>query len=173
MNTAASFRPRRRTALISATALAAMALGGCQINSPVSTLLPYTPGDGIDMDGGSLAARDILVVSQGDGAPGVVSGSLINEGAEPQTVTVSVNGTSVGDVTVAPHSLTRLDGVTVGDTAGTPTTVPAVETPAGQSVEVRFQVGSDTLAANVPVLLPQGIYADLADQAGGTVEPGN
>lgn len=170
MKTAASSY-RRRLALLGAVAAGATALSGCQINSPTTTLLRYAPADGIEMDGQALAARDILVVSHGDGAPGVVSGTLFNSSDEPLTVAVSVGGQSAGEVTVEPRSPYRLDGVTAEGGEAEPTKVSAVETPAGVGVEVAFDANGDKLSGVVPVLLPQGVYEGFADDAGGTAEP--
>lgn len=172
MITARASRPRRSAALLVAVATGAAALSGCQATNPMSTMIDYAPADGIQLDGPTLDARDLLVVSHGNGAPAVVSGALVNTGTEPLTVTVSVGGQQLdGEVTVDPGASVRLDGVQPDGTEGDPVTVPALETPAGQSVEVRLTTGQETLAGNAPVLLPQGPYAGFADQAGGTVAP--
>ena len=168
MKTVASSR-RRRAPLLTAVAAAGLVLTAC---NPLTTTLSYAPADGVEMDGSTLVARDVLVVSQGGGAPGVLVGTLVNQGDEPQTVSVSVAGQQVGEVTVEPRSAARLDGVSLEDGSdGSRTTVDAVEARAGEHVEVRLQSGSDTLSANAPVLLPHGSYAHFADDAGGTVEP--
>lgn len=170
MKTAATSRPRR-AALVGALAVGTLALSACAVNSPQTTQLRYAPADGIEMDGEALDARDVFVVSQGNGAPGVVSGALYNSGAEPLTVTVTVAGQPAGEVTVEPGTTVRLDGVAADGTPGERTVVDAIETPAGEGVEVLMQGGGETLSGRVPVLLPQGPYADYADDAGGTVEP--
>lgn len=169
MKTVASSR-RRHVALVGAF-VAALGLSACSVTSPQTTMLNYAPADGVEMSGESLEARDILLVSHGNGAPAVLSGTLVNTGTEPLTVAVSVAGQPVGEVTVEPQSTARLDGVGADGSAGERTKVEALETPAGVHVEVRLQASGETLAANAPVLLPQGPYADFADDAGGTVEP--
>jgi hypothetical protein len=170
--TAPSARPRRRVLLLTTVAAGTLVLAGCSTTNPTTTMLPYAPADGIELDGESLAVRDLLVVSQGDGAPGVVSGSLVNGTDEPLTATVSVNGEALTpEITVEPNSATRLDGTAADGTAGDPLTVPALDSPAGQGVEVRVQAGGETLVGRAPVLLPQGHYEQFADDAGGTVEP--
>ncbi|GGK76971.1 hypothetical protein GCM10011509_26980 [Ornithinimicrobium pekingense] len=171
--TARSSRTRRRATTLTAAVVGALALSGCQVTNPTTTMLRYAPADGVELDGDALDVRDLFLVSQGGGAPAVVSGSLVNSGTEPLTVTVSVAGEELSpQVTVEPGSYVRLDGVQPDGTEGERMVVPALDSPAGQSVEVRISAsGEDTLATNAPVLLPRGPYEQFADDAGGTVEP--
>ncbi len=172
MITARSSRLRRPATLLAAAATAAMVLSGCEgTTNPITTMVDYAPADGIQLDGSSLAVRDLLVVSHGNGAPGVVSGTVVNSGTEPVTLTVAVAGQQLeGEVTVDPGAAVRLDGVRSDGSEANPVTVPALDSPAGQGVEVRLSDGQETLAGTVPVLLPQGPYAQFADLAGGPVE---
>lgn len=173
MITARSPRTRRRATILTAAAVGALVLSGCQVTNPTTTMLRYAPADGVEIDGETLDVRDLLVVSKGDGAPAVVLGSLVSSAAEPITVTVSVAGQELSpQVTVEPGSVVRLDGTQADGSQGERMILPALETPAGQSVEVRIAAaGQDTLAVNAPVLLPHGHYEQFADDAGGTVEP--
>lgn len=171
MTTATASRPRRAAALVAA-GLSALALTGCSLNSPATTLLHYAPADGIELDGQGLDVRDLLVVSQGNGSPAVVSGSLINQTDEPMTVTVEANGQALSpEITVDPHGTARLDGISADGSEGERLILPALDTPAGQSISIRISTGGETLSANAPVLLPHGPYEQFADDAGGTVEP--
>jgi hypothetical protein len=155
-----------------AAAVSALTLTGCSLNSPTTTLLRYAPADGVEIDGEDLLVRDLLVVSKGDGSPAVVSGSLVNRGDEPLTVSLTANGEPISqEVTVDPNGRARLDGVAPDGSQGERLVLPALESPAGQSVEIRLSTGSETLSAMAPVLLPQGPYEGFADDAGGTVEP--
>lgn len=171
VTTAPTSRARRRAALLAAAA-AGLVLSGCAVNSPTATTLSYAPADGVQADGTEIGVRDLLVVSHGNGAPAVVSGSILNLTEEPVTVAITAAGTSLSpEVTVEPNSSLRLDGTGADGTPGEPLTMPALDTPAGMSVEVRLSTGSETLSADAPVLLPQGPYEQFADDAGGTVEP--
>lgn len=150
-------------------AIAVLGLTGCSVNSPTTTLLRYAPADGVEIDGAAVEVRDLLVVSHGDGAPGVVLGTVVNQTSEPVTVTVSAAGTDLSpQVEVGPGSSARLDAFGVEDAE--PVTIPSLDSPAGQSVEIRVTTDSETLAANAPVLLPRDQYAEYADLAGGPVE---
>lgn len=172
VTTAPTPRTRRSALLLTAAAVGAVALSGCSTTNPTTTLLRYAPADGVELDGETVDVRDLFVVSNGNGAPGVVSGSVVNSGAEPATLTVTVAGQEVGsEVTVEPNQAIRLDGVGSDGAQGERLVVDAIDTPAGQNVEVRIQTGGETLTADAPVLLPRGPYEQYADDAGGTVEP--
>lgn len=172
MTTAPTSRNRRSAALLATVGLAGLALTGCSLSSPTTTTLRYAPADGVELDGTTIEVRDLLVVSHGNGAPAVVSGSVINQTAEPVTVTVTAAGTALTpDVEVPANGVIRLDGTAPDGTPGEPLSLPTLETPAGQSVELRLSTGTETLSTSAPVLLPQGQYADFADDAGGTVAP--
>lgn len=172
MITARSSRLRRPATLLAAAATAAMVLSGCDgTTNPITTLIDYAPADGIQMDGATFDVRDLLVVSHGNGAPAVVSGTVVNSGTEPISVTVAVAGQQLGgEVQVDPGAAVRLDGVQPDGSEVDPVTVPALQTPAGEGVEVRISDGQETLGGRAPVLLPQGPYAQFADLAGGPVE---
>ncbi len=151
-------------------AFAVVGLSGCSLTSPTTTLQRYAPADGVEIDGESVEVRDLLVISHGDGAPGVVLGTVVNETSEPVTVTVSAAGTDLSpQVEIGPGGSARLDAYDAEDAE--PVTIPALDTPAGQSVEIRVTTDSETLAANAPVLLPRDQYEEYADMAGGPVEP--
>lgn len=172
MTTAPAPRRTRRSAALVAGALSALALSGCSLNSPTTTLLQYAPADGVQVDGEGLAVRDLVVVSHAGGAPAALSGSLVNQTDEPMEVTVSVNGEELSPtVQVAAHGRARLDGTAADGSAGEGLVLPALESPAGQGAEVRFSAAGQSVSAIAPVVLPHGPYEDFADQAGGTVAP--
>ncbi|WP_130011277.1 hypothetical protein [Serinicoccus sediminis] len=172
MTTARTSRTRR-TAALATGALAALALTGCSINSPQATTFVYAPADGVQMNGEAFEVRDMLLVSNGDGAPAVVSGAVVNQTAEPLTVTVTVAGETVSpELEVDANAAARFDGgLPDGSVEGERLIVPSLEGPSGQHVEVRVRAAGETLSSTAPVLLPLGPYAVFADDAGGPVEP--
>lgn len=169
----------RRLGVAALTLAAACALAACQINSPVTTDLPYDPADGVSVDAGAVKVRDLLIVSEGDGASGVVSGLLVNTGAEPVTVQLTAGETPLEPaMEVPPGGAVRLDGRSTtgeqgeqgaqGENQGV--TVPAVDVAAGATLPVQVSTSTGGLgSAVVPVLLPVDQYEEmLGDQAAET-----
>lgn len=159
--------PRSRRLAAAGLALAAaLSLSACQITSPVTTDMNYDPADGVSVDAGDVAVRDLLVVSEGHGAAGVVSGLVVNNSGESTEVTVAVNNggqmTALNPtVTVAPGESVRLDGQGP-DGTGTPVEVPAVEPAPGSTLTLVVQTSlGEADSGLAPILLPNGPYGDL------------
>lgn len=162
--------PRSRRLAVAGFALtAALGLSACQMTSPVTTDMIYDPADGVSVNVGDIAVRDLLIVSEGDGAPGIVSGLVVNNSAEPTDVTlvVSADGRATPlspTVSVPAGGAVRLDGQSSGDSDETtgPVSIPAVAVAPGGNVEILVQTASGQAdSALTPVLLPEGYYSDL------------
>ncbi len=165
-------RPGRRAFAPVAVAVAAgMLLGGCSFTSRNLTLEPYAPSDGLQTDLGDLLVRNILVVSEGGGAPGVISAAVVNRGDADAVLVLEVGG-SVSELEVGP-SETLFLGPT-GDQDGETVLVEAVDTVAGGVVEVRLSdPASDSATLEIPVVLPQGPYAEITPPAGTGADDGS
>lgn len=165
-NAASQHAPRPRRLVAPGLALAAaLTLSACQISSPVTTDMGYDPADGVSVDAGDVAVRDLLVVSEGDGAPGVVSGLVVNNADEPAEVTLSVAVDGqvqalTPTVTVEPGQALRLAG---GAESDTPVSIPSVPSAAGSNLEVMVQTSlGEAERGLAPVMLPTSYYSDLA-----------
>ncbi|WP_114905663.1 hypothetical protein [Ornithinimicrobium murale] len=158
-------RPRRLAAAGFAL-VAALSLSACQISSPVTTDMNYDPADGVSVDAGDIAVRDLLVVSEGGGAAGVVSGLVVNNATEPADVTLTIDsgGQAVAlnpTVTVAPGQALRLDGQSP-EGSGEAVQVPSVEVNPGSTLTIVVQTSLGEAGSGLaPVLLPDGPYGDL------------
>ncbi len=156
---------RWRRLVASGTALvSAVALGGCQILSPVETT-----GDdvhGFHLSAGDLRVLDLLVISQGRGAPGIVTGYAVNEGTEPLTVQVAVEidgqflplGRSVE---LLPDTGVRLDGKDAGLDGGpeiAPLVVPVVPVFPGALITLRVSTSDQASSIRVAVMPPEAPY---------------
>lgn len=150
-----------------------MTLSACQLASPMTTDEPYDPADGVSVDLGEVQVRDLLVVSEGNGSSGAVSGLVVNRGSEPVTVqlTTQADGPLEPPVEVGPSQTARLDGK--GGDGGAAVQLPAVEGAPGGTLAIQVGVqGGDATQVTVPVLEPTGPYAEhVGDDAATTTSP--
>lgn len=160
----------RAAVAVSALALAT-GLGACQLASPITTDLSYDPADGVSLDLEDVVVRDLLVISEGEGAPGTLSGLVVNRGTEEVTLTIQTDAGEEPlspEVSVSPGTSVRLDGVDpVSGETGEPVAVPEVPGRAGTylTVSILTSTGASD-AARVPVLPPTGHYGDGAETTG-------
>lgn len=151
----------RRTATAAALALAlAPGLAACGATANAPTLKYYAPADGVLGSLGDLRALNVLVVVPAAGASGagVMSMSLVDQGAQGDTlagVTVAGQPAQVtGPTQLAAQSSLRVGGpdaqtqVIVADPPKAGTLAP---------VELRFQQAG-TLTLQVPVVEASGYY---------------
>ncbi|RYZ29089.1 MAG: hypothetical protein EOP01_05855, partial [Propionibacteriaceae bacterium] len=97
-----TLRPRRpgTRALAAAGALAAgLLLAGCSATNPIQTQHDYSPSDGVRVTVGDVRGNNLLVLTSGQGAPGVLHGAFTNDSDEDRTVTVSFAGAEGGEAT--------------------------------------------------------------------------
>ncbi len=158
---------RRRLASAGFALAAALTLSACQMTSPVTTDMNYDPADGVSVDAGDVAVRDLLVVSEGNGGPGTVSGLVVNNTSEPAEVTLSVSTegqpvTLQPTLNIAPGQAVRLDGEgPLGSENAVH--VPSVETYPGGTVQIVVQTSlGEADSGLAPVLPPEGVYGDIS-----------
>lgn len=162
----------RRTAAAALTLVAGTALAGCQLASPLTTDLDYEPADGVSVYVGDVVVRDLIVLSESAGSEGRVTGLVTNRGSEPASVTVQLEDQSVltPQLEIPPGEAVRLDGVGLAAEAGEAMTVASVPNEPGAYLTLRVAVaGGATESAAVPILIPEGPYAqEGSDQAEAT-----
>lgn len=153
--------PRLRLAgLLFGATLVAATVTGCSVTAPISTALDYAPSDGVQVDVGEVRGLNLLIVTSGDGEPGVLIGGITNRGYSEQKVTLSVDGKDVAQVDLpaqGTHLFENKDLVHVA----------AVPAPPGALADVTLGVaGAGQTSVEVPVLdgtLPE--YAHLVPGA--------
>ncbi|WP_336922484.1 hypothetical protein [Aquipuribacter sp. SD81] len=154
---AASSRPvLRGLAWTGALAVSATLLGGCSFWSRDVVLEPYAPADGLQAELGDVLVRNVLVVSEGSGEPGVVSGALVSRSEEDTVVLVEAGGSD------AVVEVGAGETVFLGTEDGEQVEIETVEEAAGAATPVTFTsetVGAVTIV--VPVQLPEGAYAEI------------
>jgi hypothetical protein len=156
---AATLRVGRAATTAATTVLALGALSGlaaCGYNSPVQTQLPYQPADGVEVNLGPIAIRNLLIVGTTASAPGRMAGLIVNSAATAQTVTITTpDGGSAKAAVPAGATLSLSEGTGA-------ITLPKAGAPAGSIVQLKLSTPtSGTDSVGVPVLAPQLYYATL------------
>ncbi len=144
----------------------ALGLSACQVASPVTTDLSYDPADGLSLQVGEVEILDALVVSTGQGEPGVMAGYAVNRASEPAVLEISLETEDGASVPLTPSlevpagASLRIDGYDPATGEFTdPVVVPEVPVGAGQMITVRVASGDGAVSRRVPVLLPDSPYA--------------
>lgn len=166
-------RPRRLP-LVALTLAAACGLSACQITSPITTNMEYDPADGVSVQTQFVEVLDLVVVSEGEGAPGVLAGYVVNNSDEEETVDFALDAdgerTALSPtVEIAAGNSARTDGRQVDAAEFTdPILIDAVPAVAGSLVTVRVTTSADgTASKRVPVLPPEGVYEPYAELIAG------
>ena len=147
-------------------AMGAVALSGCQTQSPIQTQFAYQPADGVNANLGTVSLRDLVVVSAAQGQPGVLSGVVVNNGQQAVKVSFATADGSQASVEAPVGKDLRLE-----DGTGQ-ATLPKVATAPGGLIDVEVSTpagGAQTV--KVPVLLPDGYYATITPSATSSATP--
>ncbi|WP_296665509.1 hypothetical protein [Demequina sp.] len=95
--------------LVTLAAVAVVA-AGCSAINPITTQDPYDASDGISVDIGDVRGINLLVVTEAEGSPAVLLGSLYNSSAEDVQVAASIDGESIVTIDVAAGATVKLGG---------------------------------------------------------------
>lgn len=139
----------RRLSLIAAIGIGAMAFTGCSAINPQSTTLIYSASDGVRFDLGRMELRNVLIISEGAGQPGRVTGAFYNQSSSDITLTFSGAEGSQTEITVKPGIPVILNSD--NDAA----LLSTVEQPPGavETLELRISgAESETASLQVPIL---------------------
>ncbi|MEP7035919.1 MAG: hypothetical protein ABI934_10050 [Actinomycetota bacterium] len=156
--------------MAAAAAAAVLALSGCQVASPIQTSVPYQPADGVAVNLGDVQIRDLVIVSDAKGAAGVLSGQVVNNSAQPVTVTFTTGPGAYGlaRAIIPANDSTRLSGV-----EGTPpVTIPSMSARPGDTAIVIISTPeAGAPVVQVPVLPPTGYYSSITPAPLQTIGP--
>jgi len=156
-----------------------LVLSGCFVLSPVTTDNSYDPAEGVDLETEGLQIENLLVISEGEGAPGVISGYAVNtaipgrqptEPSEQDDIMIQValqeGGQSIdagSKVTLTPAKAKRLDGRNDDGEFKDPMTVSEVPVLTGSMTTLRVTTSAgEAVSAKVPVLPPEEYFAPYA-----------
>ena len=153
-----SLRSSRRL-LGLAVAAAALALTGCQTQSPIQTDEVYMPADGVGVELGSIEVRDLVVVGTGRDKPGVISGALSNTSSETARVGFALADGQPVFTEAKPYSNDPISGTTQVQ-------LPSVPAEPGGTVQLTVQSQSAPAeVVTVPVVPAAGYYQTVSPTA--------
>ena len=157
------FTPKNRTRSTAAAGIIALSLlgaTGCSAVNDQATTTEYSPSDGIVQNIGDVALRNILVVSDGDGEPGRLIGTVVNESSEPVNFELSVGGSNLS------WNIPAGGKVVYDDAPQAEVLVQSVNVVPGTGIRAEASTGSETATLNVPVVDGQvPYYKDLLPTA--------
>jgi hypothetical protein len=122
--------------------------------------------DGVEGQSSSLVIRDLLVVAQGDGS-GVLVGTIINEGTDPDTLVSITAGGVNGPIAGAPITLTQNNPVIfAGPSANASATFTGLAQTAGQRLPIVVTFGKAApVKLDALVVAKDGDYAHVGPAA--------
>lgn len=85
----------QRAAAAGVIALAVLGVSSCSVVNEQATVREYSPSDGIVENVGEIELRNILMVSNGEGEPGRLLGTVINASANTADITLALGGGEV------------------------------------------------------------------------------
>ncbi|GCE75740.1 hypothetical protein [Cellulomonas biazotea] len=166
--------PRLRTPrllVLAGVVAAGLVLAGCSATNPITTEDEYAASDGVLVTLGDVRGSNLLVLTAGEGEPAVLHGALTNDGAEEETVTLTLDGAEPTVVPVPAGATVLLDGSDEDGHADV--SVAAISVPAGALAPLTVATGrSGSVNLDVPVLdgtLPE--YAGSIPTASATPTP--
>lgn len=143
----------RKIAAVVIAASVAFATAGCTMLSPVATQLEYQPGNGLDVNFTTVAARN-LVYLVGSNDQGALIGSLVNRGFDATTAKLSSAGGTSVDVSIAGKGKTDFG---YNGSVALPLGIVAK---AGSLTEITIMVNGESKTVKVPVL--DGTFSEYA-----------
>ena len=165
----------RRLAATALVAALALTTSACSISGNVTSLQPYSPSDGQQVNLDNVVARNFIYLVS-EAGNGYLIGSLVNRATSPQVVKIQYVDPNTQDTTdylVEVQAGSKLD---FGYNGSEPILVPVVEVP-GQTAKFYF-LESATVNATMKVPVLDGTLAEyrslieaLDTQAEQAIEP--
>lgn len=142
----------RLTASIAVSALVVLGTTGCALVSTQATQLQYSASDGVNIpDSGPLEVRNVLVVTDEEGADGVLVAAIVNPTDEAQTLNISYGE---GAAKTSEKIRVPADGVvSLGAAETDALPLDGIDTKPGSNLPIFFQSGdAEGVLYTVPVL---------------------
>ncbi len=165
----AARNPRRwrLTASIAVSVAVVLITAGCAFITPQGTKIPYSPSDGVAVEGSEpLQVRNAIVVANPEGTAGNLVAAIVNPTDDTLTLRLEVGESrTAATVRVPANSV-----VSLGAEGTKPLALKDFDAPPGSDVEIYFQSGDrNGVRTAVPVVDGSlSYYADLAPTAAPT-----
>ena len=165
--------PARIAAAVAVAGLLSGGLAGCAANVPAIVLDAYSPGDGVGAELGEVAVRNLVVVSEGDGEPGVLIGALVNRAEADVNMLVQAEGGFERLVLLEADQTVQLgtgeggeEFPAVVDSVSVPAVLESVDPIAGDTLPVTvISETSGSVTLQVPITSPVREYATITPSA--------
>lgn len=142
----------RLIASLAISALVVLGTSGCALLSTQATTIPYSPSDGVNIpDSGPLQLRNVLIVTDEEGADGQLVAAIVNATSDTHTLTIEY-----GEGSAASSERIRVPAnstVSLGTEETEPLTLEGIDTKPGSNLPMFFQSGdAEGILFDVPVL---------------------
>lgn len=127
-----------------AAAAALLTATGCGYVSPQATADEYAPSDGIQAELGDVSVRNLMILAEDENSEGRVIGTVINDSAEPATLTIDADG-ATAEVEVPANGQVMLE-------KAEPVTIDQAGAMPGLMVETELEADGQSSTQSVPVL---------------------
>ena len=150
-----------RALAVTGAAAATAALSACSFFSPVQTDNKYIPADGVPVQLGVIAGRNLAIVADAAGGPGALTGAVLNQGDAEAVVGFltreeSEAGASVNTrLSLGGRESKPITGVVFEKVTGSP----------GTMTDIYLVTTEGKQLVSVPVLAPHGFYEELKPKA--------
>ena len=143
-------------------ALASLALtAGCAAGNNAQTLQPYSPGDGVLANSGTIRVLNALVVADATGTTGVVSLTIVNRGKRDDSLTDLTSADGSVDLT-GNQALPAGQAVRFGATTEPSATIGDLKSKPGRSITLTLSFAHTEPITLTTVVVPAtGPYASL------------
>lgn len=142
----------RLIASLAVSALVVLGTSGCAMLSTQATTIPYSPSDGVNIpDSGPLQVRNVLIVTDEEGADGQLIAAIVNSTGDAHTLTIEYGeGSSASSESIRVPANSTLS---LGTEETEPIALSGIDTLPGQNLPMYFQSGdAEGVLMDVPVL---------------------
>jgi len=146
---------------VTGAAAATAALSACSFFSPVQTDNKYIPSDGVPVQMGAIAGRNLAVVAEKAGGAGTLTGAVLNQGdTQTQVGFLTREESEAGASVTSPVSLGGRESKPISGIV-----FAKVPSAPGTMTDIYLVTSEGKQLVSVPVLAPTGLYEQFKPKA--------